>query len=779
MHWIDWCITLIPFSFILAMALYTKRYVRGVVDYLAAGRVAGRYVISVGDLTSSLSVITLVALVEAKYKTGYALGFWENIMAPIYVVIALTGFCSYRYRETRSLSIGQFLEMRYSRPFRIFAATLRTVAEMITNAIGPAVAANFFIYFLGLPHRVMIPMPFGWEPLNLPCFVIVVAAILCLAMVVIWPGGRISLLITDCFQGLMCYPIFVILVLYIVMKFSWGNDIAPVMLDRVPGESFLNPFDVDQLRDFNIFALVVTIMAAILNKASWYGNDTTSAGRTPHEQKMAGVLGSWKTGFAFMLQLLLAVMLIAVMNHKNFAEEAHEIRLGLIGKVVQEAVADPGLRKDISRDIASMPVQVHEIGRDAPLSQNENLDTKYLDAVYKTMTESEHRQETGKTNLEFQKIRSLYGQMMLPMTLREIMPVGLIGIFALLMLLLLISTDDSRIFNASGTIVQDIILPFLKKPPTPKQHILLLRLTALAVAVFFFVVACFFTQLDYINMFVTIMCAVWLGGAGPVMIFGLYSRFGNTAGAWCSIFFGCGFSVFGLILQRTWAAHVYPALLKLDWVDPLDYFLHTVSAPFSPYIEWSMDPIKFPVNSFEIYFISMCLSILAYIAGSLVTYRKPFNLDRMLHRGVYSDNPDETPRKEKWNIRNVFSKLIGITPEYSRGDRIIAWSVFIYVFIYKIFFSFIVVLVWNMVSPWPERWWSYYFYTISIAVAGVVGVASTVWFLWGGIADTIALFRDLSKRKDNPLDNGMVEGHLSLADKAELEARHLNTGDSE
>ena len=58
-------------------------------------------------------------------------------------------------------------------------------------------------------------------------------------------------------------------------------------------------------------------------------------------------------------------------------------------------------------------------------------------------------------------------------------------------------------------------------------------------------------------------------------------------------------------------------------------------------------------------------------------------------------------------------------------------------------------------------------------------MASTVWFLWGGIADTIALFRDLSKRKDNPLDNGMVEGHLSLADKAELEARHLNTGDSE
>ena len=38
------------------MAFYSRRYARGVVDYLAAGRIAGRYVISVGDLTAGLSV---------------------------------------------------------------------------------------------------------------------------------------------------------------------------------------------------------------------------------------------------------------------------------------------------------------------------------------------------------------------------------------------------------------------------------------------------------------------------------------------------------------------------------------------------------------------------------------------------------------------------------------------------------------------------------------------------------------------------------------------------
>ena len=63
MHWIDWCITLIPLTIIIGLAIYARRYIRGVVDYIAVGRVAGRYVISVGDMEAALSVLSLVALV--------------------------------------------------------------------------------------------------------------------------------------------------------------------------------------------------------------------------------------------------------------------------------------------------------------------------------------------------------------------------------------------------------------------------------------------------------------------------------------------------------------------------------------------------------------------------------------------------------------------------------------------------------------------------------------------------------------------------------------------
>ena len=76
MHLIDWLIVILPLALVMFLAVYSRKYVRGVVDFLAAGRVAGRYVLSAGDLTAGLSVITLVALVESKYQIGFALSFW-------------------------------------------------------------------------------------------------------------------------------------------------------------------------------------------------------------------------------------------------------------------------------------------------------------------------------------------------------------------------------------------------------------------------------------------------------------------------------------------------------------------------------------------------------------------------------------------------------------------------------------------------------------------------------------------------------------------------------
>ena len=201
--------------------------------------------------------------------------------------------------------------------------------------------------------------------INLPCYVIIVSLCIALAVLFIWPSGRISLLITDSMQGLLCYPIFVIIAGYLLLYFSWFDDIAPVMTNRVPGQSFINPYDISQLRDFNLFAMVVSVTGSIINRGAWIGNDTGSAGRSPHEQKMAGVLGSWRNGFSVLMVLLIAVVVIVVMNSPHFATRNNafkitntEIRQELSTRVLEEVVSDPEKRKSVMDQVRAIPAAV-------------------------------------------------------------------------------------------------------------------------------------------------------------------------------------------------------------------------------------------------------------------------------------------------------------------------------------------------------------------------------------------------------------------------------------
>ena len=757
MVWFDWFIIFIPVIFVLGLAVYSRKYVHGVADFLSAGRLCGRYVVSVGDIANSLSIITLVAYIEVHYKTGFALGFWSRLTLPVTIIMGLTGYCAYRFRETKAMSLGQFLEMRYNRAFRIFASGLRSFSEILANMIMPAIGARFFIYFMGLPFHINI---FGWQ---CPTFCILVFLILIIAISIICMGGTLALVITDAVQGMMLYPLLVVFIVFVLYHFSWTNEIVPVMLDRAPGESFMNPFDIAKLRDFNVFFLVITIFATVFHRASWIGAGSSTAAKSPHEQKMAGLLGTWRGAITGIFYVLIAVVIITALNHKNYAKKAKVIRTEICTKVADEIVKDPKLRMKIIQNTDAIPPIIHNIGIDPPLSQENNLDTPYLDATYAAM------EKTPENNNMFQEFRTLYHQLTMAISMRNLLPRGMLGLFCLLLILAMVSTDDTRIYSAALTITQDVILPLKKHKFTPKQHIRTIRLVAISVGFFFVIGSFFMAQMDYINLFVTIVCSLWLGGCGPVMIFGLYSKFGTTKGAFTSLISGMVLSIVSILIKRNWADYVYPFLDKMNFVEPVGHFLTIISKPFNPYIVWKMNAIKCPINSYEFYFMIMLICLVLYCVVSKLTCKEPFNLERMLHRGIYNLD-GEKKEKLTWCWKNLYKKFLGITNEYTTGDKVIAWAFFIYTFIYVFLGTFIIMLIWNWISPWPQEWWGHYFLVVYLVVPGIMSVISTLWFSICGVIDLFRLFRDLEARKVDDLDNGVVEGNVSISDKAKFEA---------
>ena len=103
LSWYHWIIVVVPIAFVLYMAVHSRRYARSVADYLVAGRVAGRYVLSTAGMMDGLAVLYLVSGAEANYQTGWAMGFWGNVLMPLGLFLGL--FVRQRLNEFHGLDV--------------------------------------------------------------------------------------------------------------------------------------------------------------------------------------------------------------------------------------------------------------------------------------------------------------------------------------------------------------------------------------------------------------------------------------------------------------------------------------------------------------------------------------------------------------------------------------------------------------------------------------------------------------------------------------------------
>jgi solute:Na+ symporter, SSS family len=768
MSWIDWLIVLIPLLLVAYIGFKTQKYVKGVADFLTAGRVAGRYVISVAQAEAGMGLISLVAMFEAYYNSGFAYSFWGGFAAPIYMVLSLVGFAIYRYRETRAMTLGQFFEMRYSRAFRIFAAILQSISGILNYAIFPAVGARFLVYFCDLPLQVDIG---GWV---FPTFALVMAIFLFAAVFVATMGGQITVMVTDCVQGILSYPMYAIIVGYVIFRFSWFNDMAPTLLNRPPGKSLLNPFDIASLRNFNLFYVMVGIFGSVLNRMAWSGTQGyNTAAKNAHEQKMGSVIGAWRSGFSIMMYVLLAVVAFMFLNNAKFSDGRDgsiACRKALAVKTLDDVANKPQFdtvrseyKQYIETDKISPSLQKRIDGVLA--KENEDpIDINDKSAVL----------QVGKTALksvskkDAQVFGTIFRQMRVPMALKYVLPIGFTGIFCALCVFMLISTDTTYLHSWGGILVQDIILPIRGKPFTPKQQLLLLRLMIASVAMFAFFFSYKFGQIDFIAMFFSITGAIWLGGAGPCILGGLYWKRGTSVGAFAALISGSTIAVTGIICQQNWVEHIYPWLVDTGTINIFTNIVEGASGPFEPFIQWRVTSKEFPINSMEIYAMNMLISISLYVGLSLLTCRKPHNMDRMLHRGKYRRDGQILPHKPK-SIKAALLRIIGINEEYTRGDKILAWSVFCWSFGWIFLFSFVTIAIWNKISPWSNASWSNWFFINNVVIAGVVAVVSTIWFTIGSTWDLRNLFRRLKEKDTNVLDDGRVIDNVSADDIAQVE----------
>lgn len=342
MHPLDWFIVALLMVCTTVIALYANRYLQSVSDFLAGSRCAKRYLITVSEGAAAFAVISMIAAWEMYYKAGFSVLWWQEILPAVIMLLALSGWVTYRYRQTRVMTMAQFFEVRYSRNFRIYCGLLAWLAGIVNYGIFPAVTARCLIYFCGIPVYFL---HLGSVEINLT-IAVVMAVMIGLALLYTLLGGQITIMVSDWFQWQIFSLAFLAVFCVLITKVHW-TDVVETLKLAPRDQSMLNPFAGGKVADFNIWFFLMSAFLQCYGFKAWQGTQGFNcAAKTPHEARMAGILAGWRD---FVLRIILVftpICAYAILHNPKFSVLAQVIHDALV------AIADEKVRDQMTVSLA-------------------------------------------------------------------------------------------------------------------------------------------------------------------------------------------------------------------------------------------------------------------------------------------------------------------------------------------------------------------------------------------------------------------------------------------
>lgn len=498
MTFLDWTVIVTVLGLFIGVAVFANRMTKSVADYLVAGRGAGRYMLTVSSGTEWIGVIAISAMFEAFYIGGLNAMWWAMATTPLFAYLQISGFGMYRFRETRAMTIAEFLERRYSRKVRTLGATISWISGMVAFGFVPLITAKFLMALIGLPAH------FACLGFEIPTYPVMTALVVGLPLLFVLSGGHLTVLVSDFVQGIFMNVAALTLVFTLLSTvFHWDQVVFAMKAAGGENASLLNPLATSQMADFGpsfFFTAVILQAYSVMSNVAAQG--FTGSAKNAHELRMGNLLAQirWQGVLVFFMAFVLVTHMY--MHHPAYAETAAAIN--------------------------------HSI--DLTLGQ-QGRDQSAVGAVART-------------------------QMLVPTALTHMLPHGLIGLFCAMMVAALISSSNAMTHAWGSVLMQDILLPLRKKPLETKQHIWALRASVLAVALITFALSLLIKPTQSIMQCLALFGSLWLGSAGAVILGGLYWKKGTTKAAIITLLFGLVVGTLLLILTQTWPEIVkhYPTL---------------------------------------------------------------------------------------------------------------------------------------------------------------------------------------------------------------------------
>ena len=175
-------------------------------------------------------------------------------------------------------------------------------AGIINFGIFPAVGAQFFIHYCGLPESI----------LGVPIFPLVMIVLLSVSLYFVYTGGQIAVIIADFFQGVFVNITFIVMIFFLFITVGWDQvsealEQTPVRLaqeeivkiqsepaflempeseknnkikainEKFENSSRINPFKTSHVDDFNFWYFLIGVIGIMYGTMSWQGAQAYNA----------------------------------------------------------------------------------------------------------------------------------------------------------------------------------------------------------------------------------------------------------------------------------------------------------------------------------------------------------------------------------------------------------------------------------------------------------------------------------------------------------------------
>ncbi len=252
-NYLDLIIIFAYVIFIFFAGSIVKKYVKGIDDYLVAGRSMGFSLGLISLMCTEIGMITYVYFAELGFKAGLASLMVAFPFIVAFLFLGKTGFVIKKMMEMKIMTVPEFFSKRYSKGVRFYLGILMAVGGILNFGVFPGVEAKFINIVTGIPEEYLLYTMVG---------------LLTVVLLYTLVGGMVSVIVTNYVQYVLLSFGMIVITIIGFNAVGWDGIVNAVTTQM--GDKGVNPFEPNFFEgDFGLGFIVWQILMQISILIGW------------------------------------------------------------------------------------------------------------------------------------------------------------------------------------------------------------------------------------------------------------------------------------------------------------------------------------------------------------------------------------------------------------------------------------------------------------------------------------------------------------------------------